>query len=105
MININLERYFLEQFCEWDKINCSSLDPGRRLYRIKFIQIIEEILNKINIELQIERARELPTKQQLENIDQNISHALNKVYKIIEGLRRGVPYSKEKVKQRATLLC
>jgi len=52
-----LEKYFSEQFNKWDKINHSSLDPGRRLYRIKFVEIIEEELNKMNIELQIERAR------------------------------------------------
>ena len=63
MIDINLEKYFSEQFNEQDKINRSTLDPGRRSHRIKFTEIIEDLLNKMNIELQIERAKEFPTNQ------------------------------------------
>ena len=37
------------------------------------------------------------SKQQLEMINRDITYALNKVHKKIEGLQRGIPYSKEKV--------
>ena len=36
-------------------------------------------------------------------IDRDIMHVLNKVYENIEGSRRGIPYSKEKVKRYAVL--
>ena len=43
------------------------------------------------------------SKQQLEMIDKDITYALNKVCKKIEGPRRGIPYLKEKVWRNAVL--
>ena len=43
------------------------------------------------------------SKQQLEMIGKDITYALNKVCKKIEGPQRGIPYSKEKVQSNAVL--
>ena len=40
----------------------------------------------------------------MERIDNDITYILNKAQKKVEDPRHGVPYSKEKVKQRAALL-
>ena len=43
------------------------------------------------------------SKQQLEMIDKDITYALNKVYKKIEGPWKGIPHSKENVWRNAML--
>ena len=53
----------------------------------------------MNIELQTDIAIDLPTNQQLEKIDKDITYAINKARKKVEGLRRGATCSKEKYKE------
>ena len=42
-------------------------------------------------------------KQELESLNKDITYLMNKVHKKIEGPRRGILYSKEKVKRYAIL--
>ena len=44
------------------------------------------------------------THKELEQIDQDISFTLNTFQKMIEGQKRGIPHSKEKVKRREVFL-
>ena len=78
--------------------------PGNRTHREKFRQLIDESLDTMNIKNNLERIYQgYATKQELELIDRDITYILNKVYKKIEGLRRRITYSKEKVKRYAVL--
>ena len=50
----------------------------------------------MNIEFQTDLAVGVPTNQELEKIDEDIIHIINKTRKKVEGPRRDVQYSKEK---------
>ena len=58
----------------------------------------------MNIEVEFDKIRYGSiSKQQMEMVDKDITYALNKVCKKIEGSRRGILYSKEKVRRNAAL--
>ena len=101
---MNLNDYFDEEFSTWDNINKSILDPGKYTYRKKFGQLIDKNLDIMNIEKDLDRIyQEYATKQDLEALNKDITYMMNKVCKKIKGQRRGIPYSKEKVKRYVIL--
>ena len=58
----------------------------------------------MNIEAELDKIRYGSTsKQQMEIVDKDITYTLNKVHKKIEGPRRGIPYSKKKVRRNTVL--
>ena len=74
------------------------------MHREKFRQLIEESLTTMNIENDLERmCQGHATKQELELLDRDITYLISKVHKKIEGIKRGILYSKEKVKRHAIL--
>ena len=104
VVDIDLKEYFDQEFSSWNQINKLLLDPGKRSHREKFEELIEKTLDSMDIEGNLVKLIEgSSSKQQLEIIDKDITYTLNKVCKKIEGPRRGIPYSKEKVRRNAVL--
>ena len=97
--DINLEDYFNDECSPWENINHVTLDPARKSYRTKFFEEVEEQLDRTQIENLIENCP-YPTYQQIEYFDEMITSILNKATKKVEGQKRGIPYSKVKVKGR-----
>ena len=54
-IDMNLEKYFTEQFCNQDKINHSMLDIRRKSHQNKFIKELEELLSTMQIEHHVDQ--------------------------------------------------
>ena len=52
---------------------------------MKFMKELEEIIDYMNIKVQINIARDYLINQQLEKIDNDITYALNKARKKVEG--------------------
>ena len=100
MIDINLQQYFNEEFSEWDNINRCIIDPNRWSHREKFKAIVEKILDRIPIETIIEEIEQtISIREYLEQLDKDLIYILQIISKKIEGLRRAVPFSKEKVRK------
>ena len=73
--------------------------------RNKFIELLDKQLDIFNIKDELFQAiHNKPTRQTLENIDNNILYVLEVVRKEIEDLKRSILFSKTKEKQRATIL-
>ena len=100
--DINLDEYFSDECSMWDNINHVTLDPARKSHRIKFIEEVETQLDRTQIESLIENCPH-PTYQQIEHFDEMITSILNKATKKVEGQKRGIPYSKMKVKSRGEI--
>jgi len=80
------------------------LNPSRRSHREKFVEVIEEQLNIYYLENDIEQMKMHTTRHQMEQIDEILTRIFIVALKKVEGMKRNVPYSKEKVKRRANLL-
>ena len=80
------------------------LNPSRRSHREKFVEGIEEQLNIYYLENDIEQMKMHTTRHQMEQIDEILTRIFTVALKKVEGMKRTVPYSKEKVKRRANLL-
>ena len=97
VVDINMEEYFSDEFSQWDAINHAMLDPARKSYRIKFVEELENQLDRHQIENLIENFQN-PSHQQIEYFDEIIISILNKATKKVEGQRQNIPYSKAKAK-------
>jgi hypothetical protein len=80
------------------------LNPSRCSHREKFVKGIEEQLNIYYLENDIEQMKMHTTRHQMEQIDEILTRIFTAALKKVEGMKRTVPYSKEKVKRRANLL-
>jgi len=85
-------------------MNKILLDSSRRLYKEKFKEISDKLLDIILIKNIIENLkRSRPIKYEIEQVNKNIAYLLNKIIHKIEGQIKGIPYSKKKVR-RAVIL-
>ena len=80
------------------------LNPSRRSHREKFVEEIEHQLNIYQLESDIEQMKIHTNRHQMEQIDQILTRIFTVALKKVEGMKRSVPYSKEKEKRRANLL-
>ena len=101
---MSLEACFQEDFSGWDKIEIVVLCPNKRTHREIFNEHVDEILDSLPLELTAQKLSiSIVTKKELEQLYQDISFVLNKVWEKIEGQKRGVTNSKEKSKRRAVV--
>ena len=49
IIDINFEDYFNDEMSSWDNINYVILDPARKSYHLKFVEKLEEQLDRYQI--------------------------------------------------------
>jgi len=99
MVDINMAEYFQEYFSDWDQINRYVLDPSRWSYREKFEQYAGEMIDSIPIKDTITSIKHTrPSRTTLEQIDEDFTYILNAVTKKIQGPRRNVLYSNQKVR-------
>ena len=104
MVDIALDEYFEMEFSSWDQINKVMLNPSRRSHREKFVVTLENQLNIYQLEDELEQMKITTTHGQMEQYDNIITRILNVATKSVEGMKRNVPFSKEKEKRRATVL-
>ena len=71
----------------------------------KILEKIEHQLQTCNLEDKIEEMVIHTTRHQMEQFDQLLMRTFTAVIKNVEGMRRTMPFSEEKKKQRAELLC
>ena len=102
VVDVNLEGYFEDEMSSWDDVNHTTLNPSKKSHRIKFVNELEDQLDRHQIENIIENNPE-PTHEQIEYIDNLITTMLNKAIRKVEGQRRNIPYSKEKAKRRGSI--
>ena len=104
VIDVNLEEYFEDTFSSWDKIDKVLLNPSRKSHQEKFCKVIEEQLDMYQLENQIHRIAQCPTKAAIECVDETITRTFNNARKKVEGMKRGILYSAEKARVRDTIL-
>ena len=104
MIEIAIEDYFNEQLSEWDSINKVVLNPVKRSHRKWFIEELENQLQIYNVENDLDRLEITYSNEEIEMVDELITRMLNVSTKKVEGIKRTVPYSKEKEKRRSMVL-
>jgi len=101
---VNLEEYFEDNFSSWNKINRVMLNPSRRSHREIFCEVLEEQLDIYQLENKLKNIAQFPIREEIECIDELITRILNEARKKVEGMKRGVPYSREKARIRDTIL-
>ena len=99
-----MEEYFDVEFSQWDNINRVMLNPSKRSHRETFVEVLEEQLNIYQLENDIEQMKVHTTRYQMEQVDEIITRIFTTALKKVEGMKRTVPYSNEKMKRRVTLL-
>lgn len=104
IIDVAMEDYFEMEFSQWDNIDKVMLNPSKRSHRETFVEEIERQLEIYNIEEEIEQMSIHTTKHQMEQMDQLLTRIFTAATKKVEGMRRNIPYSAEKMKRRANLL-
>jgi len=104
MVDVVLDEYFDLEFSSWDHINKIMLNLARRSYRKKFVEILEDQLNVYQLEDELEQMKITTSYEQLEHFDELITRILNTATKSVEGMKRNIPFSKEKEKRRAAVL-
>ena len=99
MVDINIEQFFGREINDPDNIGYPALDSSRISHRKQFIELVEKRLDIIPIEQYIEEYQQLDnnSNNQLQKIDDMITTLFNYARKKIEGRKRGIPYSQEKL--------
>ena len=104
VVDIALDEYFELEFSSWDHINKVMLNPSKRSHRERFVETLENQLNTCQLEDELARMKITITHGQMEHFDEIITRMLNAATKSVEGMRRNVPFSKEKEMRRAAAL-
>ena len=104
IIDVAMEEYFDVEFSQWDNINHVMLNLSKQSHRETFVEVLEEQLNIYQLENDIEQMKVHTTRYQMEQVDEIITRIFTTALKKVEGMKRTVPYSNEKMKRRATLL-
>ena len=104
IIDISLEEYFEGEFSSWDSINRVILNPSKRSHREKFVESIEDQLSTYQLENELEQMQIQSNRHHIEKMDEMITKIFQVALRKVEGMKRNVPYSKQKEKQRAKLL-
>ena len=104
LIDIDLNEYFEDEFCEWDEVNKTILNPSRRSHREKFIKEVERQLNIYQIEIDLERMSTDCLNEEIEKIDNLITQIFRDATRKVEGIKRRIPYSHQKEKVRSKVL-
>ena len=105
VIDIAFDEYFETEFSSWDHTNKVMLNPLRRSHREKFEETLEHQLSMCQLEEELEQMKITTTFDQIEKFDKLATRILNAATKSVEGIKRNVPHSKEKEKQRAAVMC
>ena len=80
----------------WDEINKAMLDPSRKFHRKKFVKSINDRLEHLNLQEQASTVFHYPSNEQIERIDEMITSILKNAATRVEGMKRNIPYSREK---------
>ena len=99
IIDIDLESYFNIGNEKIQKIKSSKLDLQWKLYRIAFLEQIKDIIYIIELDKIILNLNVQSIKEELDRIDEILTHTMNIVQKNIEGLNRIVSFSMKKINQ------
>jgi len=104
VIDVNIDEYFNEEFNEWDKINKVLLNPARRTHRERFVEAVEDQLQLYSLEEDLNEMSYETTRNKIEVVDEIISRVLETARKKVEGMKRNIPFSREKMRIRAKML-
>ena len=80
------------------------LNPARRSHREKIVEKLQDQLNVYQLEEELEQMKITTTNEQIEQFDELITRMLNAATRSVEGMKRNIPFSKEKEKRRAAVL-
>ena len=97
MFDVDLKELMDLEASKYDSRDRRTLNPTNRAHRTKFKESLEKLRTETKLEEKIARINHSRVSaRELNAVDDEITHVLNKARKSAEGVRSNVPYSKEK---------
>ena len=88
-----------------NKIDHSKLDSSRRSHKIKFIEVIKELIISMGLDQTINKLNQKKViKDKLEQIDNYFTYIFNTARKKVEGLTQQVLFTQMKIQKQIALL-